>query len=68
MSRRGLDGYGFEDIATEMNVVDSLGQRLTLLIDNTLGSGGQRRVSLYSPFWIVSLSACIIHTCKKYHF
>jgi len=63
VSRRGFDGYGVEDIATEMNVVDSLGQRLTLLIDNTLGSGGQRRVSLYSPFWIVSLSAYIIHTC-----
>ena len=53
--RRG-DGYGLEDVATEFSVIDSLGQRLTLLIDNVLGSGGQRRVSIYSPFWIVSLS------------
>ncbi|KAL7543443.1 hypothetical protein ACHAXR_012723, partial [Thalassiosira sp. AJA248-18] len=51
--RRG-DGFGVEDIATELSVTDSLGQRLTLLIDNVLGSGGQRRVSLYCPFWIVN--------------
>ncbi len=51
--RRG-DGYVMEDIATELSVVDSLGQRLRLHIDNVLGSGGQRRVTLYSPFWIVS--------------
>lgn len=51
---RRNDAYGVEDIATELNVIDSLGQRLTLLIDNVLGSGGQRHVSLYSPFWIVS--------------
>jgi hypothetical protein len=47
-------GYAMEDIATELSVVDSLGQRLTLHVDNVLGSGGQRRVTLYSPFWIVS--------------
>ena len=33
------DGFGVEDIATELGVIDSLGQRLTLLIDNVLGSG-----------------------------
>ena len=53
--RRG-NGYGLEDIATELSVIDSLGQRLTLNIDNVLGSGGQRRVTLFSPFWIVSAS------------
>ena len=51
--RRG-DGFGVEDIAAELSVTDGLGQRLTLLIDNVLGSGGQRRVSLYCPFWIVN--------------
>ena len=51
--RRG-NGYVMEDIATELSVVDSLGQRLTLHINNILGSGGQRRVTLYAPFWIVS--------------
>lgn len=45
---------GVDDIATETTVVDSLGQRLGLCIDNNLGSGGQRRVSIYCPFWIVN--------------
>ena len=62
--KRG-DGYGIEDIATELNVIDSQGQRLTLLIDNTLGCGGQRRVSLYSPYWIVSCLHCIQFFCTN---
>lgn len=52
--RRG-DGFCVDDIASELSVVDSLGQRLTLQIDNILGSGGQRHISIYSPFWIVSI-------------
>jgi hypothetical protein len=55
LPRRG-DGFGAEDIASELCVIDSLGQRLTLHVENILGSGGQRRVSVYSPFWIVSSS------------
>ena len=46
--------YSAEDIATETIVVDSVGQRLTLMIDNVLGNGGQRQVTIYSPFWIVN--------------
>ena len=68
--KRSGDGYGMEDIATELNVIDSLGQRLTLLIDNVLGSGGQRHVSLYSPFWIVSLFSVpmlIYYLCTTSH-
>ena len=45
---------GVEDIATETTVVDSLCQRLGLCIDNNLGSGGQRRVTIYCPFWVVN--------------
>jgi hypothetical protein len=55
LPRRG-DGFGVEDIASELCVIDSLGQRLTLHIENILGSGGQRHVSVYSPFWIVSMN------------
>ena len=51
--RRG-DGLGAEDIASEVTVIDSLGQRLQLHINNVLGGGGHRHVSLYSPFWIVN--------------
>lgn len=51
---RRMDGFGADDVATETSVIDSLGQRLTLLIDNVLGHGGQRHISLYCPFWIVN--------------
>lgn len=48
------DTFSVEDIATETTVVDSVGQRLTLHLDNVLGNGGQRHVTIYSPFWIVN--------------
>jgi hypothetical protein len=48
------DTFSAEDIATETTVVDSVGQRLTLHLDNVLGNGGQRHVTIYSPFWIVN--------------
>ena len=48
------DTYSVEDIVTETTVVDSVGQRLTLHLDNVLGNGGQRHVTIYSPFWIVN--------------
>ena len=50
----GAEALTFEDIATETTVVDGLGQRLGLCIDNNLGSGGQRHVTVYCPFWIVN--------------
>jgi len=46
--------FSAEDVATETTVVDSLGQRLVLRIDNALGGGGQRKISLFCPFWIVN--------------
>ena len=47
-------GYTLDDIANETTVVDGVGQRLTLNIENSRGGGGQRRISLYCPFWIVN--------------
>lgn len=46
--------YSPGDVATETTVVDGVGQRLTLNIENVRGGGGQRRISLFSPFWIVN--------------
>eukprot|EP00980_Cylindrotheca_fusiformis_P021401 scaffold8259_cov143-Cylindrotheca_fusiformis.AAC.19 len=46
--------YSSSDVATSTTVVDSVGQRLTLRIDNARGGGGQRRISLFCPFWIVN--------------
>jgi hypothetical protein len=51
-----VSGRSFEasDIATETVVVDNSGQKLTLRIENIVGGGGQRHISLYCPFWIVN--------------
>lgn len=46
--------YSAADISDETTVVDSVGQRLNLRIENVRGGGGQRRISLYCPFWIVN--------------
>lgn len=46
--------YSPDDVATETTVVDSVGQRLCLSIENVRGGGGQRRISLFCPFWIVN--------------
>lgn len=46
--------YSAADVANETVVVDGVGQRLTLNIENIRGGGGQRRVSLYAPFWVVN--------------
>lgn len=52
----GIEQESFDpaDIDDETTVVDSIGQRLTLKIDNVRGGGGQRRISLYCPLWIVN--------------
>ena len=41
-----------EAIDSEMTIIDSIGQRLTLLIDNVIGGGGQRFISLFCPYWV----------------
>ena len=43
-----------QDVAAETAVVDGVGQRLTLNIENIRGAGGQRRISIFCPFWIVN--------------
>ena len=41
-------------IAEETTVVDSMGQRLIIKIQNILGQGGERKITLYCPFWILN--------------
>jgi len=43
-----------QDVVAETTVVDGVGQRLTLNIENARGGGGQRRISVFAPFWIVN--------------
>jgi hypothetical protein len=46
--------YAPQDVAAETAVVDSIGQRLILNIENIRGGGGQRRIAVYCPVWIVN--------------
>ena len=46
--------FSIDDITTETTVVDHLGQTLNLSIENNLGGGGQRHITIYCPYWIVN--------------
>lgn len=46
--------YFADDVAQHTTIVDGLGQRLTLSIENIRGGGGQRRVTVFCRFWIVN--------------
>jgi hypothetical protein len=46
--------YFADDVAQHTTIVDGLGQRLTLNIENIRGGGGQRKVTVFSRFWIVN--------------
>lgn len=37
-----------------MCIVDGVGQRLTLNVENILGGGGQRRITVYCRFWLLN--------------
>ena len=41
-------------MAQHTTIVDGLGQRLTLYIENIRGGGGQRRVTVFSRYWVVN--------------
>jgi hypothetical protein len=48
------ESFDAELIDSETIVIDSIGQRLILHIDNVIGGGGQRFISIYCPYWIVN--------------
>ncbi|CAM9173547.1 unnamed protein product, partial [Phaeothamnion confervicola] len=61
VSTSGVDGGGgvFYDgpqVATSIVMTDGVGQKLTLRLDNRLGGGGQRRVTVYCPYWMINTS------------
>lgn len=41
---------------SSITLTDSVGQRLCLQIENKLGSGRQRNVVVYCPYWVVNTS------------
>lgn len=51
----GTSGESNEDI-TSIVLTDTVGQRIRLNVENTLGGGGQRQVAVYCPYWVVNTS------------
>lgn len=43
-----------QDVADETTVVDGLGQRLPLNIENVRGGGGQRRIAVFCRYWVIN--------------
>lgn len=51
-----IDTFHFfpDDVAQQTTVVDGLGQRLELNVENVRGGGGQRRISVFCRYWILN--------------
>ena len=51
-----IEGFLDDDDSSDASVflTDTVGQRLRLNIQNTLGGGGQRHISVYCPYWVVN--------------
>lgn len=45
---------GLENPETSVVLVDTVGQKLRLKVENNEGGGGQRHLIVYCPFWIVN--------------
>jgi hypothetical protein len=53
-----IDNFQFlaDDVAPQTTIVDGLGQRLTITIENIRGGGGQRRITVYCRYWILNVT------------
>lgn len=59
-----VDTFHFfaDDVAQHTSIVDGIGQRLTLGLENIRGGGGQRRVTVFCRYWILNVT----EHCLKY--
>lgn len=39
-----------------VSCIDTVGQRIRVNVENTLGGGGQRQVAVFCPYWLVNTS------------
>ena len=51
-----LDDSQLHSSRNSIMLTDSVGQRLRLQIENKLGGGGNRRIVIYCPYWVVNTS------------
>lgn len=59
--QRKIEGFLEEDIRDKtLWLTDFIGQRLKLQIENVVGGGGQRFITVYAPYWIVNTSQYVL--------
>jgi hypothetical protein len=46
--------YFADDVARQTSIVDSLGQKLVLSLENIRGGGGQRKITVFCRYWILN--------------
>jgi hypothetical protein len=46
--------YFADDVAQYTTIVDGIGQRLTLSLENVRGGGGHRRITIFCRYWILN--------------
>ncbi|CAM9237142.1 unnamed protein product [Sphacelaria rigidula] len=64
---RGGMGYGWteSELGSSVTLTDSIGQKLEVLLENRLGEGGQRHVTVYCPVWMVNTSHYRLRYCAE---
>ncbi|CAM9615987.1 unnamed protein product, partial [Ectocarpus fasciculatus] len=52
----GGGGRPAAELGSSVALTDGVGQRVEVLLENRLGDGGQRNVTVYCPVWMVNTS------------
>lgn len=52
----GGGGRAAAELGSSVTLTDGVGQRVEVLLENRLGEGGQRNVTVYCPVWMVNTS------------
>ena len=59
--QHAIEGFLEEDVRDRtLWLTDFVGQKLKLQVENIVGGGGQRFVSVYTPYWIVNTSQYVL--------
>ena len=51
-ARRQVDNF--------ITLMDKMGQKTVLHLNNEVGAAGNRRITIYCPYWLVNLTQCAL--------
>ena len=54
--REWVMNSGKSSVEDEINLVDRMGQKLVVHVQNKVSAGGQRHLTVYCPYWLVNLT------------